>query len=67
MANIYKTKSGDVWDVIARKVYGNESYTSFLMKNNQQYLEYFVFPDGIELECPELPNRKKTTFPDWRS
>lgn len=51
----------------SKRVYGSESYTSFLMSKNQQYLEYFVFPDGIELECPELPNKKKNTFPDWRS
>ena len=33
MAKVYKTKSGDTWDIIAKEVYGDELYTSFLMGN----------------------------------
>lgn len=66
MAGIYRTKSGDVWDDIAREVYGDEAYTSFLMANNQEHLEYFVFPEGICLRVEELPE-KKNTLPDWRN
>ena len=55
MAKVYITKSGDVWDSIAREVYGDESHVSFLMSNNQEQLEYFVFPEGICLTVEELP------------
>lgn len=65
MAKVYRTKSGDVWDSIARQVYGNESYTSFLMANNQEHLGYFIFPEGISLKVEELP-KKETTLPNWR-
>lgn len=66
MARVYKTKSGDVWDNIAKEVYGSETYTSFLMANNQQYIDYFVFPEGINLEIKDLP-KEASTLPEWRS
>lgn len=65
MPEKYKTKSGDTWDKIAREVYGNESYISLLMSENQELLSYFVFPEGIEI----LISNKKTSnnmLPDWR-
>lgn len=65
MASVYTTKSGDVWDQIAKEVYGDEKYTSFLMANNQDKLELFVFPEGILLTIKELPE-EKTLLPDWR-
>ena len=62
----YITKSGDVWDNIAKEVYGDEAYTSFLMENNQNHLNYFVFPEGIELVIKEVPT-EVSLLPDWRS
>ena len=66
MAGIYKTRSGDVWDSIAKEVYGAESYTSFLMGNNQHLLNYFVFPEGVELVIKDKPE-EAGSLPDWRS
>lgn len=66
MAAVYKTRSGDVWDSIAKEVYGSETYTSFLMSNNQEYLNYFVFPEGIYLVIEDKPE-EASTLPDWRS
>ncbi len=65
MAKVYRTKSGDVWDSIAREVYGDEKHVSFLMANNQEQLGYFVFPEGIGLRVEELPDRG-SFLPDWR-
>lgn len=65
MEKVYKTVSGDVWDQIAKEVYGDEAYTSFLMENNQKYLGYFVFPAGIELVIKDKPATSKI-LPDWR-
>jgi len=65
MEKVYRTKSGDVWDSIAREVYGCESCVSFLMENNQEYIGYFVFPEGICLKVKELPE-DETFLPDWR-
>lgn len=66
MDEVYITKSGEVWDQIAKKVYGDEKYVSYLMANNQTLLEYFVFPEGIQLKIVELP-KEESTLPDWRS
>ncbi len=67
MAAVYKTKSGDVWDNIAKEVYGSESYTSFLMANNQEFIDYFVFPEGIKLIIEDKQEEAVSSLPDWRS
>lgn len=67
MNNTYTTKSGDTWDVIAKEVYGSESYTSYLMENNHDKISYFIFPAGVILKTPALPANEETiTFPEWR-
>lgn len=63
---IYKTISGDFWDVISKKVYGSEGYTSFLMQNNIDKIDYFIFPEGVKLKIEDLP-KMATTLPGWRS
>ncbi|MBD5499073.1 MAG: phage tail protein [Lachnospiraceae bacterium] len=65
MAAVYKTKSGDTWDKIAREAYGNETDMSFLMKCNQRLLDYFVFPAGIEVVIQDKPE-ENGNLPDWR-
>ena len=65
MGKVYRTRSGDVWDSIAREVYGDETYVSFLMANNQEQLGHFIFPEGICLRVEELPE-KGGSLPDWR-
>lgn len=64
MAKLYKTSSGDVWDKIAKEVYGSESYTSFLMGNNQKYIDYFIFPEGILLTIEDVV--VESDLPSWR-
>ena len=66
MAGLYRTRSGDVWDNIAKEVYGSEAYTSFLMENNQKHLEHFIFPEGVELVIKEIPE-KVSLLPEWRT
>lgn len=62
----YITTQGQTWDMIAKEVYGDESYTSFLMENNPKALDYFVFPSGVTLMIPEKPE-EEDEMPDWRS
>lgn len=66
MAKTYRTVSGDTWDRIAKEVYGSENYTSFLMANNQDKIDVFVFPAGEELIIEDKPQKTKV-LPDWRS
>ena len=64
----YRTKSGDMWDMIAKEMYDNEMHLSFLMANNGHLLDYFVFPSGIILNIEDLPENipEDDDLPEWR-
>lgn len=62
----YTTIQGDTWDMIAKRVYDDESYTHLLMEANPQLLDYFVFSEGIVVTVPEKPE-ETAELPDWRS
>ena len=65
-AKTYKTISGDTWDGIAKKMYGNEMAVSFLMSNNQPLLsKYFVFPAGVRVTIMDPPEADDG-MPLWR-
>ncbi|RDY27139.1 tail protein X [Lachnotalea glycerini] len=66
--NTYTTIQGQTWDMIALEVYGSEFYAGYLMSQNIKLLDYFIFPEGIILNIPELPDSEATVEqPDWRS
>lgn len=62
----YRTKAGETWDMIAHEVYGSESGISLLMGNNQEYLGYFIFPEGVILQIADIPKSEESTLPEWR-
>lgn len=62
----YTTIQGDTWDMVAKKVYDDESYTSLLMEINPQLLDYFVFSEDIVITVPEKPE-ETDAMPEWRS
>lgn len=62
----YTTIQGDTWDMISKKVYDDESYTSLLMENNPKLLDYFIFPQGIIVNVPDKPE-ETDVMPEWRS
>lgn len=62
---MYTTKQGQAWDQIAKEVYGKEIYADFLMEKNPRHLNILVFPAGIELNVPPLPEERKD-LPPWR-
>lgn len=64
---VYKTIQGDTWDMVAKKVYGAERHLDYLMSNNFDLLDYFIFPAGIEIQVPELPPEQEEILPPWRS
>ncbi|MFG6383467.1 MAG: tail protein X [Lachnospiraceae bacterium] len=67
MADTYTTIQGDTWDYIAFKVYGSESYTTFLMEHNYPYLDILIFSSGTILNTPPLPEEEKGELPPWRN
>lgn len=64
----YTTVSGDTFDSIAKKLYGDELLCQKLMKANQPLLGYVVFPAQVEIEVPtvEAANRNYDKLPPWR-
>ncbi len=67
MAGTYTTISGDTWDKIAKEVYGDERYTSFLMEHNVSLLSHFVFPADIEVTIDDPPeDEDNDDLPEWR-
>ena len=62
---MYKTKQGECWDEVAKKVYGSEKYTGYLMQNNLPLLDIAVFSAGTVVNTPDLP-ADETDSPIWR-
>lgn len=51
---VYKTVSGDTWDLISYKLYGSEQYFHQLMRANLNLLSIAVFDSNIPIIVPEL-------------
>ncbi len=66
MANIYITIPGDQWDVIAKKVYGDELKADHLMRHNLHLLDIYEFDAGVEISVPVLPSAQRDSLPPWR-
>lgn len=66
----YTTISGDTWDVIAKKTYGDELKADRLMqqRENLPLLDYQVFPSGMEVYIPDISDEDayEADLPDWR-
>ena len=63
---MYKTKSGDTWDVIAKEVYGSEYRADVLMEANREYIGTFLFSDGVALETPAPQDKPDDALPPWK-
>lgn len=67
MAETYTTKQGDTWDQISYTVYGSETHIDYLAANNPALLDYFVFPAGVVIQAPALPDDSSAiNVPAWR-
>lgn len=67
MNEAYRTIQGDTWDMIAKKVYGDEKYLDYLMAHNFSLLDYFVFPAGVTVNTPLLSSQtQQDDLPSWR-
>lgn len=66
MNNTYITISGDTWDIVAYKAYGNEMYMDTLIKANMEHKDTYIFPAGVELTLPEIDLEVSETLPPWK-
>lgn len=66
MTKTYTTIQGDMWDLIAKRLYGDEAALNVLLDANQQYADTVVFPAGIVLKVPEYTVPVTSMLPPWR-
>lgn len=66
MSNTYITVQGDMWDSIAKKVYGSEAGMNKLIEANHQYIDMVVFSAGLTLAIPSWEPPKTDMLPPWR-
>lgn len=67
-SSTYTTVSGDTWDYIAFKVYGNEYVAHILMQANPQHLNTAIFSAGVQLVAPAVEDstiEKMNELPPW--
>lgn len=63
----YTTKQGDMWDQIARKLWGDAGLAGRLMEANPECLGLFFFPAGIVLAVPEIKTESTAaSLPPWK-
>lgn len=62
----YTTIQGDVWDLIAYKLYGSEKYMKNLIEANWPYIDVMVFSSGTVLNVPQIPEEEIEDVPFWR-
>ena len=63
----YTTKQGDMWDRIARRVWGDARFAGRLMEANPDYTGLFFFPAGVVLAVPEIETESAAaSLPPWK-
>ena len=66
MLNTYTTVSGDTWDTIAYKVWGNEMNMDSLIKANLEHKDTYIFSAGVTLTLPEISLEVSESLPPWK-
>lgn len=66
MRKTYTTTQGDMWDLIAKRLYNDEASLNVLLEANQRYADMVVFPAGVELDAPEYTAPVTSILPPWR-
>lgn len=64
--NKYTTIQGDMWDGIAKKVYGTETAMNVLLNANPEHIGTVVFSAGIVLDVPDYTAPTPDLLPPWR-
>lgn len=67
---VYRTVSGDTWDLISYKVYGTEGYFHELIRANLNLIDVAVFSANVPIIIPEFVDEETTEnydkLPPWR-
>ena len=65
---VYRTQSGDTWDLIAYRVYGSEGYYHDLIRSNLALIDIAVFDATVPIILPEIAEESDndTSLPPWK-
>ena len=66
---VYRTVSGDTWDLIAFKVYGSEGYFHDLIRSNLRLIDIAIFDANIPVIIPEIDDEENDNderLPPWK-
>lgn len=63
----YITESGDMWDKISYKVFGDCKFAGEIMAANTAHLDTYKFRAGVRLNIPEISRETKIITPPWRT
>ena len=65
----YTTTQGDTWDIISKKIYGNELFMDVLIKANINQRKTVIFPYGVVLNVPDIDTASseyEANLPVWK-
>lgn len=63
------TVQGDTWDILAKRLYGNELFMNVLICANINHRKTVIFPAGVELNVPEIDIASiefEENLPPWK-
>jgi len=63
--NNYTTIQGDMWDLIAYRLWGSELLLPLLLEANPEHRDVHVFDGGVRLNVPEVDLTIYTPRPAW--
>ncbi|EHL68464.1 tail protein X [Cloacibacillus evryensis] len=64
-----KTLSGDTWDVIAWRIWGDgadQAHMADLVDANPQHIDTAIFAGNVEIIVPEVEDAEPVSIPPWR-
>lgn len=63
--DIYITRQGDMFDLIAYKIYGDEKRMAELLEANPAHAKTLVFGAGVQLVVPDIVVPVSDSIPVW--
>ncbi len=66
---VYRTVSGDTWDLISYKIYGSEGYFHDLIRSNLRLIDIAIFDANIPIIIPEITDEENDNderLPPWK-
>ena len=69
MATTYVTRQGDAWDVISKRLYGDERFMDELIRANIEHRKTVLFSYGVRLTVPEIDTKSPAyaaNLPPWK-